>query len=88
MALLGTRNESIQYNPETHERVKVLALPIKKGTKILGVLYLVASMEEVYHTIRQINGIFATGTVLALLLTAALGIVLARTITTPVKEIT
>ncbi|MFT9849437.1 ATP-binding protein [Aneurinibacillus sp. REN35] len=88
MALLGTRNESIQYNPETHERVKVLALPIKKGAKILGVLYMVASMEEVYHTIRQINGIFATGTVLALLLTAALGIVLARTITTPVKEIT
>ncbi|GEN34663.1 cell wall metabolism sensor histidine kinase WalK [Aneurinibacillus danicus] len=88
MALLGTRNDSIQYNPETRQRVKVLALPIKKGTKILGVLYMVASMEEVYHTMRQINGIFATGTVLALLLTAALGIVLARTITTPVKEIT
>lgn len=88
MALLGTRNESIQYNPETRQRVKVLALPIKKGTKILGVLYMVASMEEVYHTMRQINGIFATGTVLALLLTAALGIVLSRTITTPVKEIT
>ncbi|AMA71479.1 MULTISPECIES: cell wall metabolism sensor histidine kinase WalK [Aneurinibacillus] len=88
MALLGTRNESIQYNPETRQRVKVLALPIKKGTKILGVLYMVASMEEVYHTMRQINGIFATGTGIALLLTAALGIVLARTITTPVKEIT
>jgi two-component system sensor histidine kinase VicK len=88
MALLGTRNDSIQYNPETRQRVKVLALPIKKGTKILGVLYMVASMEEVYYTMRQINGILATGTGIALLLTAALGIVLARTITTPVKEIT
>ncbi|WP_047153301.1 cell wall metabolism sensor histidine kinase WalK [Aneurinibacillus tyrosinisolvens] len=88
MALLGTRNESIQYNPETHQRVKVLAVPIKKGTKILGVLYFVASMEEVYQTMRQINSILATGTGIALLLTAGLGIVLARTITTPVKEIT
>jgi two-component system sensor histidine kinase VicK len=88
MALLGTRNESIQYNPDTHQRVKVLALPIKKGTRILGVLYMVASMEEMYDTMRQINGILATGTGMALLLTAALGIILARTITTPVKEIT
>ncbi|BAU26299.1 two-component system sensor histidine kinase VicK [Aneurinibacillus soli] len=88
MALLGTRSESVQYNPETHQRVKVLALPIKKGTKILGALYLVASMEEMYQTMSQINKILATGTGIALLLTAALGIVLARTITTPVKEIT
>lgn len=88
MALLGTRSESVQYNPETRQRVKVLALPIKKETRILGALYLVASMEEMYQTMSQINKILATGTGMALLLTAALGIVLARTITTPVKEIT
>lgn len=88
MALLGTRSESVQYNPETHQRVKVIAFPIKKGARILGALYLVASMEEMYQTMNQINKILATGTGIALLLTAVLGIVLARTITTPVKEIT
>jgi two-component system, OmpR family, sensor histidine kinase VicK len=88
MALLGTRSESIQYNPDTRQRVKVLALPIKKGSRLLGVLYMVASMEEMYHTMQQINRILATGTGIALLLTAGLGVILARTITTPVKEIT
>ncbi|WCK54500.1 ATP-binding protein [Aneurinibacillus sp. Ricciae_BoGa-3] len=88
MALMGTRSESIQYNPDTGQRVKVLALPIKKGNRLLGVLYMVASMEEMYHTMQQINRILATGTGIALLLTAGLGVILARTITTPVKEIT
>lgn len=88
MALMGTRSETIQYDPQSGKRVKVLALPIKKDGKILGALFLVASMEEMYQTIRQIIDILATGTAIALLLTVGLGIVLAKTITTPVKEIT
>ncbi|MCK9912912.1 cell wall metabolism sensor histidine kinase WalK, partial [Microbacteriaceae bacterium K1510] len=41
-----------------------------------------------YTTIRKITGILATGTGFALLFTAVLGVVLARTITKPVKEMT
>lgn len=88
VALLGTRSESIQYDPQTGKRVKVLAVPIKKNGQVLGALFLVASMEEMYRTIRQIIDILATGTAIALLLTVGLGVILARTITTPVKEIT
>jgi len=88
VALMGTRSESIQYDPESKKRVKVLAVPIKKDGTVLGALFLVASIEEMYRTIRQIIDILATGTALSLLLTVGLGIILARTITTPVKEIT
>lgn len=88
IALMGTLSESVQYDPQTNKRVKVMAVPIKKNETVLGVLFIVASMEEMYQTIRQIIDILATGTAIALLLTVGLGIVLARTITTPVKEIT
>lgn len=88
MALLGNRNETIKLDPDTGQRVKVLAIPIKKGSQILGAIYMEASMEELYQTMEEINKILATGTAIALLLTGTLGIFLSRTITRPVIEIT
>ncbi len=88
IALLGTRNEGLRIDPHTGHRVKVLAVPVKRGNVVYGAVYIVASMETVYTTIRKITNILATGTGIALLLTAGLGVVLARTITTPVKEMT
>jgi len=88
LALLGTRYEDTQINPQTGHRVRVLAIPIKNGLRTLGALYMVASMEEMYETLRRINSILLTATIISLLMTGSLGILLARTITKPVKEIT
>lgn len=88
MALLGTRNEAIKLDPETSQRVKVLAVPIKRGNQVLGAIYMEASMESMYQIMRELNQILATGTVISLLLTVLLGIALSRTITKPVMEIT
>lgn len=88
IALLGTRNESLRIDPRTGERVKVLAVPVKGDNIVYGAVYMVASMEGMYVTIRKIINILATGTGIALLFTAGLGVVLARTITTPVKAMT
>ena len=52
----------------------------------LGAIYVVASMEDVYKQMKDINQIFATGTVIALLVTAVLGILLAQTITRPISD--
>ncbi|MCF6094650.1 cell wall metabolism sensor histidine kinase WalK [Microaerobacter geothermalis] len=87
-ALLGTKSEEVKIDPVTGYRVKVLAVPIKRDNQVLGAVYLMASMEETYETIKQINRILATGTGVALLITSFLGIFLSKTITTPVKEIT
>ncbi|MBR8661270.1 MULTISPECIES: cell wall metabolism sensor histidine kinase WalK [Brevibacillus] len=88
IALLGTRSESMRIDPRTGDRVKMLVLPVKGDNIVYGAVYMVASMEGTYMTIRKMNGILASGTMIALLLTAGLGVVLARTITTPVKEMT
>lgn len=88
IALLGTRNEALRVDPATGHRVKVVAVPVKRGNIVYGAVYMIASMEEMYTTIRKITGILASGTLIALLLTAGLGVVLARTITKPVKEMT
>jgi two-component system sensor histidine kinase VicK len=88
VALLGTRSESMRIDPRTGARVKVLVLPVKGDQIVYGAVYMVASMEGTYTTIRKMNGILATGTMFALVITACLGVVLARTITKPVKEMT
>ncbi|UFJ40418.1 cell wall metabolism sensor histidine kinase WalK [Brevibacillus humidisoli] len=88
IALMGTRNEGLRIDPFTGDRVKVLAVPVKRGNIVFGAVYMVVSMEPTYETIRKITSILATGTGIALLMTAALGVVLARTITKPVKEMT
>ena len=88
VALLGTRSEAMRIDPRTGARVKVLVLPIKGEQIVYGAVYMVASMEGTYTTIRKMNGILASGTMIALVMTAVLGFVLARTITRPVKDMT
>ncbi|CAI8852010.1 MULTISPECIES: cell wall metabolism sensor histidine kinase WalK [Bacillus] len=77
----------IEKDGNTGRRVQVMATPIEgeKG-KIIGVIHIVASMEDVYKQMKDINQIFATGTVIALLVTAVLGILLAQTITRPISD--
>ncbi|MBO1624176.1 cell wall metabolism sensor histidine kinase WalK [Bacillus arachidis] len=77
----------IEKDGNTGHRVQVMATPIEndKG-KIIGVIHIVASMEDVYKQMKDINQIFATGTVIALLVTAVLGILLAQTITRPISD--
>lgn len=70
------------------KRKKVLARPVVTNGKVVGAVYIVKSMEEMYSTVARINGIFLTGTIIALALTALLGVVLSQTITGPIKEIT
>ncbi|MDC0763658.1 cell wall metabolism sensor histidine kinase WalK [Brevibacillus sp. AG] len=88
VALLGTRSESMRIDPKTGARVKVLALPVKGDQIVYGAVYMIASMEGTYATIGKMNGILGTGTMIAMVITAVLGVVLARTITKPVKEMT
>lgn len=85
-ALLGTKDGVILRDPKTGERMRVVALPVKVGDETIGAIYIKASMEEIYDQMQQINNIFASGTVLALIITAVLVILLARPITTPIKD--
>ena len=61
----------IEKDGSTGHRVQVMLTPIldDNGKDALGVIYIVASMEDVYKQMKDINQIFATGTVIALLVT-------------------
>jgi two-component system, OmpR family, sensor histidine kinase VicK len=73
-------------DPQSGHRIWVLSTPIKSGKKVIGAIYLVANIESVFEQMKTINGIFATGTAIALSITAVLGILLAQTITRPIAD--
>ncbi|MBM7662238.1 two-component system sensor histidine kinase VicK [Bacillus mesophilus] len=76
----------VLIDQQSGHRMLVLTVPIKSGTNVLGVITLEASMESVYDQLKQINNIFVKGTVIALSITALLGIFLAQTITRPLSD--
>ncbi|SFJ22334.1 MULTISPECIES: cell wall metabolism sensor histidine kinase WalK [unclassified Bacillus (in: firmicutes)] len=82
----GKPVEKLEIDRNTGNRVQVVATPIKVNNEKRCVIYIVASMEDVYKQMKLINQIFATGTVIALLVTAVLGILLAQTITRPISD--
>lgn len=70
----------------TRQRVWVSATPIKSNGDVIGVVYVKAKIENVYSQMEGINKIFITGTLIALSITAVLGILLAQTITKPISD--
>ncbi|WHY00727.1 cell wall metabolism sensor histidine kinase WalK [Neobacillus sp. DY30] len=77
---------NIRIEPHNLHRIWVLSTPIKSGDQVIGAIYLVAKIENVFTQMKTINGIFATGTGIALAITAILGILLAQTITRPIVD--
>lgn len=70
----------------TKNRIWVLITPVKTNGEVIGAIYLVGNMENVYAQMRQINQIFISGTAIALVITALLGVLLAQTITRPISD--
>ncbi|TKJ88931.1 cell wall metabolism sensor histidine kinase WalK [Paenibacillus sp. CFBP13512] len=87
-ALQGISDNEEYIIDETGERKRVVAKPVISGGKTVGAVYIVASMKELYSTMKRINSIFLSGILIALALTAVLGVILAHTITQPIKEMT
>lgn len=87
-ALQGVRDNEEEIIDEDNTRNKVIAKPVISNNKIVGAVYIVASMKEVYQTMEGINRIFVSATLIALGLTAVLGVLLAGTITSPIKALT
>ncbi|OUM93689.1 MAG: PAS domain-containing sensor histidine kinase [Thermobacillus sp. ZCTH02-B1] len=91
-ALQGIRDNEEEIIDTDNIRKKVIARPAfdtsRGQSRVVGVVYVVASMEDLYATLRGINRIFVTGMLIALGLTGVLGVLLAHTITNPIKALT
>ncbi|MBT2687265.1 cell wall metabolism sensor histidine kinase WalK [Bacillus sp. ISL-47] len=86
MAIATSQQVPEDYVDPFGNRVWVLVTPIKNNGDVIGAIYLVAKIENIYDQMRQINNIFSTGTAIALAITAVLGILLAQTITRPISD--
>ncbi|HLR79589.1 MAG TPA: cell wall metabolism sensor histidine kinase WalK [Bacillota bacterium] len=87
--LLGTVQENTLLDSKTRDRLYVKTVPLfeqDNKDSVIGVIYLEASMEGVYGELQNINGIFFKGSMFAIFVSALLGILVARTITKPIKE--
>lgn len=86
--LAGSKAEAIRLDPESGERNLHLAVPITEDQRVLGVVYMIGSLEDTYRTLGDIRTILFTATGLAVGVTALVGSALARTITKPIEEVT
>jgi two-component system, OmpR family, sensor histidine kinase VicK len=76
----------MQTDTKTVRRVWVLSTPIMHNSEAIGAVYLVARVEDIFTQMKDINKILATGTAIALIFTAILGVLLAQTITRPISD--
>lgn len=82
-----TSLDTSQLDSKTGERVFLRVEPIiDHDDTVLGVIYLKTSLEGVYDQLQKINEIFLKGSMIALVVSALLGILVARAITKPIIE--
>ncbi|MFD9626288.1 cell wall metabolism sensor histidine kinase WalK [Peribacillus muralis] len=82
----GKEDNDVFRDLKTGRRLWVLSTPIEANGEVIGAVYVIAEMENVFEQMDEINSIFMTGTAIALVITAILGILLARTITRPMSD--
>lgn len=88
-ALTGISDNEEEIIDENGIRKKIIALPAyDDNDRVVGAVYMVASMDSLYDTVNRVNQIFFSGTLIALGLTGILGILLAHTITSPIQGLT
>ena len=87
-ALAGHTSDVIRFDPASQERRYYLAYPVTSGQSTIGVIYLSGSLQAVDNTLNEVKTILLTGVLVALLICFVLGVILTRTITAPIKEVT
>ncbi|MBX5477135.1 MAG: HAMP domain-containing protein [Clostridia bacterium] len=86
-ALQGVVRERSYADPRGRRHITV-AVPVSERGQIHGAVYLDASLEGVYATLADVRRILLSATMLAVAVLVVLGILLARTITGPIHELT
>lgn len=84
--LYGVPDKNKLYNAERN-RIYIRTVPIydNEDTQV-GALNIEASLKRVYDQLEDISSIFLRGSILAITVSAFLGILVARTITKPIME--
>ncbi len=88
-ALRGSVSSSVGYSERVQQEVMQVAVPVVEGDQqITGVVFLSASLEEVYRTLNDIRRFLFLATLLAMAVVGTGSVVLARRFTGPLEELT
>ncbi len=87
-ALSSATSGAIRIDPSTRERRYYLAVPLASRGSTVGLIYLSGSLNSVDRTLNQIKLTLITGSGIALAIGLCLGLILTRTITSPILEVT
>jgi len=87
-AMAGHLSDNVRYDPIKEERRYYMAYPIQQDQNTQGVIYLSGSLKSVDDTLSEVKTILLTGVGLVLAVSFFLGVILTRTITVPIKEVT
>lgn len=87
-AFAGQLSDSVRYDAANQERRYYLAYPIRNDHSTIGVIYLSGSLKSVDNTLNEVKTLLLTGVGLVLAVSFILGIILTKTITMPIKEVT
>jgi two-component system sensor histidine kinase VicK len=83
---VGAEEDKILIDQQTRKRIWVYTSPIISNREVVGSIYLIGKVENVFTQMDEITEILFSATGLALAVTAILGILLARTITRPITD--
>lgn len=85
--MYGNSIRMVLRDSHTGERMLVRTVPIHgEEDEPIGAIYLEASMEDLYSQLSRINTIFLNGTLISIVVSALLGVLVARSITKPITE--
>ncbi len=87
-ALAGNLSDEVRFDTVSQERRYYLAFPIVNEQSTIGVIYLSGSLQSVDDTLNEVKTILLSGVGIALAVSFLLGIVLTKTITTPISDVT
>ncbi|WP_085993822.1 cell wall metabolism sensor histidine kinase WalK [Oceanobacillus senegalensis] len=83
----NTLKQDILWDKASGERIYVQAVPLYDNSNtVIGIIYVKALIQSVYDQLNKINEIFVQGSILAISVSAFLGILVARTITKPIMQ--
>lgn len=74
-----------QYDASTYMH---MSYPIKQNGNIKGYIYLTNNIDYIYDTVNQSKKIMTQATLIALSITVILGLILSKSITGPIKDLT
>lgn len=86
MSLSSSRDNTV-FSQDMGIRMFVQAVPIfDEDEDVVGAVYVTSSLEGVFNQLEDINEIFFKGSILAIVVSAIIGVLVARTITKPLSE--